>query len=141
MYWFVSPRFKRGNDLFLHAPRRYTSCRFFFLRLTKRSDIFRASNFGVSLEYFGISLQTGGPTKRSTNLEKQIYVRKTKSIKLKCAEINPDTVQQYRTVQSYLVADYNRICIFFIVILKTRNFPDQTFFVHYSNKQDNISKI
>lgn len=39
--------------------------------------------------------------------------------------MNPDTVQQYRTVQSYLVAGFNRICL--IVILKTRNFPDQTF--------------
>lgn len=77
------------------------------------------------MEYFGISLQTEGLTKSSTSWRNKIVFReKQRKRKVKRPEIDPDTVQQYRTVQSYLVAGNNRIC--FIAILKTSNFPDQT---------------
>lgn len=88
------------------------------------SDILEPVTLGVPVEYFGISLQNEGLTREKKKLygwERQLCLRKAK---VKRAEINPDAVQQYRTVQCYLVAGNNRIC--FIAILKMSNFPDQT---------------
>lgn len=111
---------RRRNDIFLLTPRRYTSCRF-LPEIDKKIWYLRASNFRGARGILWYLSANWRPDKRSTSRRNDFYLRN----KLKWAEINPDAVQQYRTVQSYLVAGYNRICL--IVILKTRNFPDQTF--------------
>lgn len=75
------------------------------------------------MEYFGISLKTGGLKKGLQVGETNFSAEKQNHNEQK---EKPDTVQQYRTVQSYLVASYDRLSCF-IIILKTRIFPDQTF--------------
>lgn len=52
----------RGNDIFLLTPRCYTSCRF-LPEIDKSSDILEPVTLGVSVEHFGISLQTEGLAK------------------------------------------------------------------------------
>lgn len=77
MYWLVSPLLRGGNSIFLRTPHRYASCRF-FPEIDKRSDIIEPVTLGVSVEYFGISLQTQGLTK-VYKLEKQFYSPKSKT--------------------------------------------------------------
>lgn len=56
------------------TPHHYTSC-LFLPEIDKSSDSFRVITFGVSVEHFGISLQTGGLTK-IYELEEEFYLRK-----------------------------------------------------------------
>lgn len=81
---------------FRQRPRRYTSCRF-LPEIGKSSGIL--ATLGVSVEHFGITLHTEGLTLTTGGLLDWREATR-KSIQ---------TVQQDRTVQSYLVAGYNRI--------------------------------